>query len=201
MSIARETDLPDLLSYLGYSVQRIGSYYTTKEMDSIRIKDRRTWRRYSEQTGGDAITFVQHFCGKSFPEAVNYLLAYNGRARDSPAARPRVSAQKEKTPFVLPPPNEDNRRVYAYLRKRGIASQVINGFIQAGLLYEDAQYHNCVFIGRDGVGQPVFANKRGTYDREGAGFKGDVPGSNKAVAFRLFCDPTKPEMRIKGRKE
>ena len=26
MSIARDTDLPDLLSHLGYSVQRIGSY-------------------------------------------------------------------------------------------------------------------------------------------------------------------------------
>lgn len=107
MSIARETDLPDLLSHLGYSVQRIGSYYTTKEMDSIRIKDRRTWRRYSEQTGGDAITFVQHFCGKSFPEAVNYLLAFNGRARDSPVVRPRGAVPKEKVPFTLPPPNRD----------------------------------------------------------------------------------------------
>ncbi len=138
MSIARETDLPDLLSHLGYSVQRIGSYYTTKEMDSIRIKDRRTWRRYSEQTGGDAITFVQHFCGKSFPEAVSYLLAFNGRARDSPSVRPRASVQKERTPFVLPAPNGDSRRVYDYFRKRGMVSQVINGFIQAGLLYEDA---------------------------------------------------------------
>ena len=155
MSIARETDLPDLLSHLGYSVQQIGSYYTTKEMDSLRIKDRRSWRRYSEQTGGDAITFLQHFCGKSFPEAVHYLLSYNGRARDSPSARSKESVPKEKTPFALPVPNGDNRRVYAYLRKRGIASQVINGFIHAGLLYEDAQYHNCVFIGRDGAGQPA----------------------------------------------
>ena len=196
MFIARETDLPDLLSHLGYSVQRIGSYYTTKEMDSIRIKDRRTWRRYSEQTGGDAITFVQHFCGKSFPEAVSYLLAFNGRARDSPSVSHRPTLRKEKQPFALPAPNGDNRRVYAYLRKRGIASQVINGFIQAGLLYEDAQYHNCVFIGRDSAGQPVFANKRGTYDRDGAGFKWDVSGSNKAVGFRLFCDPAKSEVYV-----
>ena len=84
MSIARETDLPDLLSHLGYSVQRIGSYYTTKEMDSIRIKDRRTWRRYSEQTGGDAITFVQHFCGKSFPEAVSYLPGFQRSGQGFP---------------------------------------------------------------------------------------------------------------------
>lgn len=173
-----------------------GDIFITKEMDSLRIKDRRSWRRYSEQTGGDAITFVQHFCGKSFPEAVNYLLAYNGRARDSPSVWPKESVPKEKAPFALPAPNGDNRRVYAYLRKRGIASQVINGFIHAGLLYEDVQYHNCVFVGRDGAGQPVFANKRGTYDRDGAGFKGDVPGSNKAVAFRLFCDPAKPEVYV-----
>ena len=52
METARETDLPDLLESLGYHVQRIGAYHTTKEMDSLRIKNRRTWYRYSEKTGG-----------------------------------------------------------------------------------------------------------------------------------------------------
>ena len=72
---ANDTDLPDLLASLGYQVQRVGSYYTTREMDSLRIKDRRIWFRNSENTGGDAIAFVQHFHGMSFPEAVRYLLA------------------------------------------------------------------------------------------------------------------------------
>ena len=67
MEIARGTDLPDLLTSLGYTVTRVGHYHSTKEMDSLRIKNRRTWYRYSEQTGGDAITFLQHFCGRSFP--------------------------------------------------------------------------------------------------------------------------------------
>lgn len=58
MEIAKGTDLPDLLTHLGYQVRRLGSYYSTKEMDSIRIKDRRTWKRYSNGTGGDAITFL-----------------------------------------------------------------------------------------------------------------------------------------------
>ena len=84
MQIARETDLPELLTHLGYQVKRIGRYHTTAEMDSLRIKDRRTWVRYSQNIGGDAITFLQQFCGKSFPEAVEYLLAFHGRARDSP---------------------------------------------------------------------------------------------------------------------
>ena len=84
MQIARETDLPELLTHLGYQVKRIGRYYTTAERDSLRIKDRRTWVRYSQNIGGDAITLVQQFCGKTFPEAVEYLLTFNGRARDSP---------------------------------------------------------------------------------------------------------------------
>ena len=74
MEAARETDLPDLLESLGYHVQKVGRYHTTKEMDSLRIKNRRTWFRYSENTGGDAITFLQRFCSKSFPEAVEYQM-------------------------------------------------------------------------------------------------------------------------------
>jgi len=42
LAAAKDTDLPDLLSYLGYQVKRVGSYYTVKEMDSLRIKNRRT---------------------------------------------------------------------------------------------------------------------------------------------------------------
>lgn len=191
MEIAKGTDLPDLLEHLGYQLKRVGSYYTTKEMDSLRVKDRRRWYRYSERTGGDAITFLQRFCNKSFREAVEYLLDYHGRARDSPTKQypKQTPAKQEKPPFVLPPPHPDQRRVFAYLQKRGIAPQVIRGFVQAGLLYEDAEHHNCVFVGRDGGGKPRFANKRGTYDQNGSGFKGDVPGSDKAVAFRLPCDP------------
>lgn len=190
MEIAKGTDLPDLLTHLGYQVRRLGSYYSTKEMDSIRIKDRRTWKRYSNGTGGDTITFLQEFCGKDFREAVNYLLEFNGgRVRDSPTPRPRQAQKSEKPAFTLPIPNQDQRRVFAYLQKRGIAPQVIRGFIDSGLLYEDGLHHNCVFVGRDSSGKPVFASKRGTYDLDGSGFKGDVAGSDKNVAFRLPCDP------------
>ena len=42
MDTAKNTDLPDLLEHLGYHLQRVGQYYTTREMDSIRVKDRRT---------------------------------------------------------------------------------------------------------------------------------------------------------------
>ena len=196
MDIAKGTDLPDLLTHLGYQVRRVGSYYTTREMDSLRIKERQTWRRYSNQTGGDAITFLQEFCGKDFREAVSYLLEFNGhRARASPVPHQPSPAKKERPAFALPSAAPDQRHVFAYLRKRGIAPQVIQGFIQAGLLYEDADHHNCVFVGRDRGGQPVFASKRGTYDRNGPGFKGDVMPSMTEPSLSVWCRKRSPASR------
>ena len=127
MATVRDTDLPDLLISLGYQVKRIGRYYTTQEMDSIRIKDRRTWFRYSEGIGGDAITFLQRFYNKSFPEAVEYLLTWHGRARDSPpASTPRQTKEKEeKVPFTLPPANVDHRRAFAYTIDPNTQSQTV----------------------------------------------------------------------------
>ena len=82
-------------------------------------------------------------------------------------------------------PNGNNDRVCAYLRSRSIAPEVIQDFVDAGLLYEDAEYHNCVFVGRDSTMNPVFATKRGT---AGIPFRCDVAGSNKRIGFRLPCD-------------
>ena len=201
LDIAKHTDLLGLLPSLGYTLKRIGSYYTTAEMDSIRIRDPTRWKRYSTRQGGDAITFLQEFCGMRFPEAVDYLLAYHGRSRDSPdrnqpVPRPKPPPPREKPPFVLPPANPDQRRVFAYLRKRCVSEKVIRAFMDAGLLYEDAQYHNCVFVGRDGSGQPRFASKRGTCDRGGSSFKRDVLGSDKRIGFRLPCDPEIEEVAV-----
>ena len=43
--------------------------------------------------------------------------------------------------------------MFAYLHKRGIVSQVIRQFLNSGLLYEDAEHHNCVFVGKNSAGQ------------------------------------------------
>ena len=148
MQIAKET--PELLSHLGYQVKRVGRFHTTAEMDSLRIKDRHTWFRYSQGIDGDAITFLQQFCDKTFLEAVEYLLTFQGKARDAPVKTKPVTKQDEPLKeFALPPRNADDRRVFAYLCKRGIAAQVIRQFMNSGSLYEDAVHHNCVFVGRD----------------------------------------------------
>ena len=104
MQIAKETDLPELLTHLGYQVRRIGRYHTTAEMDSLRIKDRRKWFRYSQNTGGDAITFLQQFCGKSFPEAVEYLRLFTAKPETPPSKRRLPpSGMRHKSPLPCRP--------------------------------------------------------------------------------------------------
>lgn len=59
---------------------------------------------------------------------------------------------------------------------------MIHAFLASKLLYVNSERYNCVFIGRNRSGQPVFADKRGTYDRDGKGFEEDVLGSDKFEA-------------------
>ena len=58
MRTVRETSLPDLPEHLGYQVRQLGNFYTIKEMDSLRVKDRRTWYQFSDKTHGDASIFT-----------------------------------------------------------------------------------------------------------------------------------------------
>ena len=53
---------------------------------------------------------------------------------------------------------------------------------QAGLLYEDAEYHNAVFIGKDEHGIVRHAHKR-SVNSEGKAFRINVEGSDPAYSF------------------
>lgn len=59
-----------------------------------------------------------------------------------------------------------------------------------------AEHHNCVFVGKDHAGQAKYAGLRGTYDRDGKGFRGDVTGSDKNVGFAIPHDPTSNQVRV-----
>ena len=178
---------------------RIGSYHSTKEMDSLRIKKRRSFCRYSENVKGNAITFLEHYHDMTFKEAVGYLLEFNGYSKDQPyipKPKPIECSEPEKIEFKLPKPNSSNRRVYAYLLKRGIAKPVIDAFVNAKLLYECEEHHNCIFVGRDHTGKAVNAFKRGTYDKDGKGFKGGTPGGDKYNSFRLPCSQERDQVYV-----
>ena len=199
LQIAANTDIASLAESFGYSVDRKKNWGVIKEAQHIVIKKNNRFYDNYKKEWGDAITFVREYKNMSFSDAVEYLLNFNGQVKEQPAkveVKAKSYDKKEPSGFVLPEPNEDCKKVFSYLRKRGIAYQVIKSFVDAELLYEDKEHHNCVFVGRDTDGQAVFGYKRGTYDKDGIGFKGDVEGSNKDVAFRLPCNPELNMVRV-----
>ena len=75
-----------------------------------------------------------------------------------------------------------------YLFGRGIDYQLIQECIADGTLYESANYHNVVFIGKDESGTPKYAALRSTL---GSTFKQDASGSDKRI-FRTGI-PQRPQ--------
>jgi len=59
---------------------------------------------------------------------------------------------------------------------------VISHFAKAKTLYEDAQYHNAVFVGADENGAPRHAHKRSTLTI-GEPYRGNVAGSDSRYGF------------------
>ena len=138
------------------------------------------WYDHAAEKGGGPVSFVQTYYGLSYPEAMTLLLGgETGQAY--PATQEKATVPPK--PFELPEANEDMRRVYAYLMKqRHIDKSVISHFARAGTLYEDAKYHNCVFIGRDETGKACHAHKRST-NSYGEAFRINVEGSDPRYTF------------------
>lgn len=142
------------------------------------------WYDHAAQQGGHAISFVQRYCCLSYPDAVSLLL-HGSQAY--PAAV--VREEPPPKPFILPPEHSDLRRVYAYLTKhRGIDGEVVSFFARRRLLYEDAVYHNAVFVGTDENGIPRHAHKRST-NSSGKALRLNVEGSDPRCSFHHIGTP------------
>ncbi len=138
------------------------------------------WFDHATGEGGLAVDFIRRFYNMSFPEAVTFLLnGEQGEAYHAAEANP----DEPPKPFVVPLKNGSMRRVYAYLtQRRGIDREIVTSFAQAGLLYEDAEYHNAVFIGMDEHGVICHAHKR-SVNSDGKTFRINVEGSDPRYSF------------------
>jgi len=193
--IAKSVDLCTVAEHLGYTVRRVGKYYTIKEMDSIRIYHRSHWFRWSRQyekgeNGGSQIDFLRVFAGMEVKEAVFWLLDFTGYRRFEGSENRIVlknqvgEKQEEKKQFILPIVAGSNAYLITYLnQERAISKVIIEYFIQKDLIYEARGYHNIVFKGNDKAGVTRFASMRGVFDKEGRVFKCDVEGNDKRYGF------------------
>ena len=176
---ANAVDLEDFLTRQGEKLLRSGREKRLTSDHSITVRGNE-WYDHAAEKGGCAIDFVQMFYGRSFPDAVTMLL--NGE--QGQAYRPSEQRKSEPPrPFVLPEANHDMRRVYAYLtRTRCLDREVVSAFARMKMIYEDARYHNAVFVGFDKYGIARHAHKRGTYT-QGEPFKGNVDGCDPRYSF------------------
>lgn len=144
--------------------------------DSITIRGNE-WYRHSVERGGYPVSFCMEFLGLNYQDTMSLLL--DG---DTPIVKYEKPPPEPKE-FKLPKPNHTMHRVYAYLNKtRGILPDVITEFVHQRKIYEDKQYHNIVFVGKDDDGNPAWAGKRST-NNFGKVYRGNVEGSNKDYSF------------------
>ena len=169
---ANTVDLEKFLRAQGETLVRSGKEYRWKAHDSLTVCGNK-WFRHSQSKGGFPVDFVMEFYGKSFPEAVQMLTGEPGEAQ--PEADPAPSPA-----FRLPLRNVTNANILNYLtQERKLSPSLVNFFIAAGDIYEDAAHHNVVFVGRDADGHPRYASSRGIREK----FRQDAAGAEKAFGF------------------
>ncbi|RAW53732.1 topoisomerase [Faecalibacterium prausnitzii] len=169
---ANAVDLENFLRAQGETLVRSGKEYRWKAHDSLTVCGNK-WFRHSQSKGGFPVDFVMEFYGKSFPEAVQMLTGEPGEVQ--PEADPAPSPA-----FRLPMRNVTNANILNYLtQERKLSPSLVNFFIAAGDIYEDAAHHNAVFVGRDADGHPRYASSRGIREK----FRQDAAGAEKAFGF------------------
>ncbi|MFR1755193.1 MAG: hypothetical protein ACLSV7_10985, partial [Oscillospiraceae bacterium] len=129
---ARQTDLAAFLHSQGETLRRSGSEQEWRDgSQKVTIRGNLWFHQY-DRVGGDAVDFVRRFYHRTYPEAMEFLLGSSGGQR---ILSPPVP--KEAVPFVLPPRSDTMRRVYGYLlRHRRIDREVLEAFVQRGMIYE-----------------------------------------------------------------
>lgn len=168
---ANQVNLEKFLLSQGEQLIKSGNEYRWEKHDSLTVKGNK-WFRHSQNKGGYPIDFVMEFFEKTFPEAVQMLIGEN-------VAEMTVEPV-QRSEFRLPPRCESNTRIIKYLTgERKLPLDLLEAFIADGLIYEDANHHNVVFVGKDEKGVTRYAHCRGTAKK----FRMDVSGSDKSYAF------------------
>ena len=184
----------DLLSYLrAYEPSNLvrvgGNVYCTREHDSLKISNGK-WYWWSRGIGGvSALDYLIKVKDYGFVEAVEALTGVSTEW----IPPPQTPKKDEPKVLLLPPKNKDCNRVMQYLFGRGIDYQLIQDCVADGTIYESADYHNAVFIGKDKSGTPKYAALRSTL---GSTFKQDASGSDKRYSFRLLTKEPKDTVHL-----
>ena len=164
---------PNELQHDGHNRYRLHSEHSC-------VVSPRGWYAWERRKGGrSAIDFLCAIRGLSLIEACK-------RVGGASVVHFEQSEPFERGEMCLPPPNDNNRRVFAYLRKRGIDDTIIKWCFDSNLIYEEKRYGSCIFVGYDEEQKPKYAFVRGTYAN--SKFRQEIRSSQKKYCFRICKD-------------
>ena len=175
----KKISITEYARQMGFTPVKIGSYYTLKEHDSVRIDPRKNiFFRNSTGDRGTVIDFVMAFKGVSCGEAIKLLC---DEIELPKVYKEQNSVPQKKKELILPAKARNMKNVFAYLVKtRCINQKIVQEMVDRDMLYQDER-NNCVFVSRNENGKSVFASVRGTNtDKK---WVGDVSGCDYSHSF------------------
>lgn len=185
ISAANHADLDAFLMSRGEKLSRRGNQYLW-EKNQVWIHGHEWYSNY-ESKGGHAVSFVMRYFGLSFQNAVEELIGGSAVIYSQPVESDKI---RESKSLVLPPRSKTTNHLLCYLmEERFIARDVVEHFINVKTLYEDAKYHNCIFVGLDEDGVPRHCHIRSTsvnYKRTEAGSQAEYSFHHDGESEWLF---------------
>ena len=135
-------------------LERTGRQWRLADNHSVKFNDGVSgFMDWGTGNHGNTIDFLAQYLGFSFCDAVTRLLEYEkdaggGKKKEYEASVGELSGSvRSAREFVLPEKAQNNRRVFAYLTiTRGISRETVNRLIRDGLLYQEPDYNNAVFV-------------------------------------------------------
>ncbi len=189
---ANSVRISEILDREGEKYRKWGRQFQWQKHDSVIFSGSR-WFRYSEGEGGRAIGFCMKFLGKSYPEAVEYLLKFRpefGECLTSSDVKLKKNSEKNSAEnsqakdLKLPEANKAMKNAYRYLiKERHLDPDVVSYFSREGTIYEEKEWHGVVFLGKDPNGEVRHAHVRGTMDGAHGKFRMTAEGSDSNYGF------------------
>lgn len=179
----KEIPIVEYAQSCGYTLVQMGTYFSLKEYDSVRINPRKNlfWRN-SNGVSGSIIDFVMEFESCSFDEAVRKLADRYGIDAGECTEEVKKTAEKPKqenlpkwkayepNQLTYPKAGKSNTDVFHYLTKsRCIEKEVVKYFFAKKLVYQD-KYGNCVFATKDYACCKKFMDGKFSWDVKGCNY-------------------------------
>lgn len=155
--------ITDYAERCGFTLVRKGNRYVSlKEHDSVMIDLQKNcfWRNSVFKQGahggaGSIIDFAMEFMGYTQNKALREIaLMYGINGNNGPKnhqykalPKPNKLPRREIGDLQLPPKADNSKAIFHYLiKERKIDRSVIRYFLAKGMLYQDAEHSNCVFV-------------------------------------------------------